>query len=167
MAFKKFMIIGIHHIAISVPDIDAGLAFYRDVLGFEQVRRSSISGNVPAVEAAIGIKAPVAQVAMLRGGNAYIELWAYEHPKPRDKRADPPDFGYPHFALEVKNIKQEYKRLKDAGMDFVGEPVNFGKTSAIYGRDPFGNIIELSEVKAADSTSLANAPLINTKIPEA
>ena len=29
------MIVGIHHVAIGVPDFQKGLEFYRDVLGFE------------------------------------------------------------------------------------------------------------------------------------
>ena len=62
------MIVGLHHVAIGVPDFEAGLAFYRDTLGFEQVERSSFSGPSRAVEAAIGIKEPTAHMAMLRTG---------------------------------------------------------------------------------------------------
>ena len=50
------MIVGIHHIAISVTDLEKGLAFYRDALGFDEVQRSSFSGPSPQVEAAIGKK---------------------------------------------------------------------------------------------------------------
>ena len=85
------MILGIHHVAVGVPDIEAGLAFYRDALGFEQVERTSFSGPNPLVEQAIGIEEPAAQMAMLRGGNAYIELWQYESPEPRNLTANPPD----------------------------------------------------------------------------
>ena len=161
------MIVGIHHVAIGVPDLEAGLAFYRDTLGFEQVERSSFSGSTPAVEAAIGIKEPTAHMAMLRAGNAYVELWQYEAPTPRDLRADPPDLGYPHFALEVKDIKAEHSRLSSAGMTFVGEPVDFGESAAIYGRDPFGNVIELYEIRTSSRARLDNTPLINVDIPEA
>ena len=66
------MIVGIHHIAVGVPDFEAGLAFYRDVLGFEQVEASQFSGDRPEVEAAIGLARPAAQMAMLRGGNALL-----------------------------------------------------------------------------------------------
>jgi glyoxylase I family protein len=161
------MIVGIHHIAIGVPDLEQGLVFYRDALGFEQVERSSFSGKIPQVEAAIGIKEPNAHMAMLRGGNAYIELWQYEAPVPRDKTANPPDLGYPHFALEVKDIKSEHSRLTAAGMTFVGDPVDFGESAAIYGRDPFGNVIELYEIRSPDRARLDNTPLITETIPEA
>ena len=74
------MIVGIHHVAIGVPDFDAGLKFYTEVLGFEQVEQSAFSGPNPKVEAAIGLTEPTAKMAMLRGGNAHIELWQYEQP---------------------------------------------------------------------------------------
>ena len=157
------MIVGIHHVAIGVPDIESGLAFYRDVLGFEQVQRSSFSGSNPAVEAAIGIDAPSAHMAMLRGGNAYIELWQYEKPAPRDLRANPPDLGYPHFALEVVDIQAEHERLSAAGMQFVGDPVDFGDSAAVYGRDPFGNVIEIYEIRDPDRARIDNTPLMDKR----
>lgn len=160
------MIVGIHHIAIGVPDLEAGLAFYRDTLGFEQVERTSFSGSRPEIEAAIGIRKPTASMAMLRGGNAYIELWQYEQPTPRDRTANPPDLGYPHFALEVKDIRAEHARLTAAGMTFVGEPVDFGESAAIYGRDPFGNVVELYEIRTPKRARLDNTPLVNVDIPE-
>ena len=32
------MIVGIHHVAVGVPDFEQGLRFYRDLLGFEVVQ---------------------------------------------------------------------------------------------------------------------------------
>lgn len=157
------MILGIHHVAVGVPDIEAGLTFYRDTLGFEQVERSSFSGPNPAVEAAIGIKQPAAHMAMLRGGNAYIELWQYESPEPRNLTANPPDLGYPHFALEVTDIHAEHKRLSEAGMSFVGPPVEFGDSAAVYGRDPWGNVIEIYQIDDPARARLDNTPLGQTK----
>ena len=154
------MIIGIHHIAIGVPDFQVGLSFYRDVLGFEEVWQSEFSGPVPLVEAAIGLKEPSTRVAMLRGGNAYIELWQYTQPPPADLRSQPNDYGYPHFALEVADIHAEHARLSAAGMQFVGPPVDFGDSSAVYGKDPFGNIIEIYEIRNPEQARIANAPLV-------
>jgi catechol-2,3-dioxygenase len=39
-------------------------------------------------------------------------------------------------------------------MEFVGEPVELGTTSAIYGKDPFGNIIEIYEIRDSDTPQL-------------
>ena len=91
----------------------------------------------------------------LKGPNAFLELWQYTNPEPKDLRSRPCDYGYPHFALQVDDIQVEYDRLKTHGMEFVGEVVHFGDTSsAIYGRDPCGNVIELYEIKTPDIAQL-------------
>jgi len=143
------MIVGIHHIAIGVPDFDRGLAFYRDTLGFAVVERSQFARDNPLADRAIGLPHVAAEMAMLKAPNAYIELWQYSNPVPEDKRQRPCDLGYAHFALQVDGLEQEYARLSAAGMEFVGPPVDFGIAAAIYGKDPFGNTIELYEIRDA------------------
>ncbi|MCZ6712220.1 MAG: VOC family protein [Gammaproteobacteria bacterium] len=140
------MIVGIHHVAIGVPDFQKGLEFYRDVLGFEVVSQGQISDN-EAANRAVGLDDIRAEVAMLKAPNAYIELWQYSNPAPEDHRQRPSDYGYPHFALQVTDMQQEYERMRAAGMEFVGEPVDLGSSSAIYGKDPFGNVIEIYEIR--------------------
>ncbi|ATW02319.1 VOC family protein [Sphingopyxis sp. BSNA05] len=139
------MIKGVHHIAIGVPDIEAGLAFYRDVIGFELDWRSDIPSDNDKAGAAVGLPGFEARMAMLKGPNISLELWQYSRPEPRDRRSNPADLGYPHMALAVEDIEAEHARLSEAGMTFVGPPVDFGQQKAIYGRDPFGNVIELLE----------------------
>ena len=153
------MIIGIHHIAVCVPKLEDGLAFYRDALGFEQVERSDINGELPQVEATIGLKDPDARMAMLRCGNAHIELWEYLSPQPRDRTARPNDHGYTHLALQVRDIEAEHARLETVGVEFVGPPVDFGTISAIYGSDPFGNVLELYEIRDPERAQINNTPL--------
>ena len=153
------MIIGIHHIAIGVPDFEQALTFYTEVLGFEQVEGAQFSGKNDAVEAAIGLTEPSAKMAMLRGGNAHIELWEYTQPPPKDLRSRPCDYGYPHFALEVTDIVAEHQRLCASGMTFVGPPVEFGDSAAVYGNDPFGNVIEIYEIRNPERAKIANTPI--------
>lgn len=148
------MIVGIHHVAIGVSDIEKALTFYTEGLGFEVVQRSHVK-NSPKAEKAMGIAAIDAKMAMLKTSNAFIELWQYSHPASKDPRSGPSDYGYPHLALQVDDIQDEYDRLKTHGMEFVGEVVHFeDRTSAIYGRAPCGNIIELYEIKAKDIAQL-------------
>jgi glyoxylase I family protein len=149
------VIVGIHHIAIGVPDFDKGLAFYRDLLGFEVVQESDFDRDNAMADRAIGLPKVAARMAMLKAPNAYIELWQYANPPPDDRRGRPCDYGYAHFALQVDGIAAEYTRLKAGGMTFVGDPVDFGVVSAIYGRDPFGNFIELYEIRNARVAQLA------------
>ena len=51
-------------------------------------------------------------------------------------------------------LAAEHARLSAAGMTFVGPPVDFGEAAAIYGRDPFGNVVELYELKTPDRAQL-------------
>lgn len=148
------MIVGIHHVALGVPDFDKGLAFYRDTLGFEVVQRANFEGNHPLADRAIGLDGVAAKMAMLKAPNAFLELWQYANPTPADRRGRPCDFGYVHFALQVDGLEQEYARLVAAGMEFVGPPVEFGTSAAIYGRDPFGNVIELYEIRDPHTAQL-------------
>ena len=149
------MIVGIHHVAVGVPDFERGLRFYRDLLGFEAVQEGAWDRDFPLADQAVGLNETAARMAMLKAPNAFIELWEYSHPVPADHRQRPCDYGYPHFCLQVDGIEAEYARLSAAGMAFAGPPVNFGETSAIYGKDPFGNIIELYEIRNSDTAQLA------------
>ncbi len=141
------MIIGIHHLAISVPDLERAVAFYQDALGFEVVQQSGWDRDFPAADRAIGLEQTSARLAMLKAPNAFVEVWEYRNPPPNDRVSRPCDYGYPHLALQVEGIGEEHQRLAALGMQFVGEPVDFGSSSAIYGRDPFGNVIELYEIR--------------------
>jgi catechol 2,3-dioxygenase-like lactoylglutathione lyase family enzyme len=135
----------IHHVAVGVPDLDAGLAFYVGALGCEQLWRSRLDGTRQDADSVIGIDGVEADVAMLRLGGVHIELWAYQSPAPVDRRSPANGFGYPHIALTVSDIAAEHARLSEAGMTFVGPPVDLVDSRAVYGRDPFGNLIELYE----------------------
>ena len=141
------MIKGIHHVAVGVPDFDRGLEFYRDLLGFEVVERTGWDRNNTLADRAVGLDETAAKMAMLKAPNAFIELWQYSNPEPADHRQRPCDYGFPHFCLQVEGIQEEYDRLSAGGMRFVGPVVDFGEISAIYGKDPFGNIIELYEIR--------------------
>ena len=149
------MIVGLHHVAIGVNDFDKALKFYTEGLGFEIVQQSELD-NDAASNQVIGLDGIKAKMAMLKLPNAFVELWQYSHPAPKDLRSRPCDYGYPHLALQVDDIQAEYDRLKTYGMEFVGEVVHFDDAaSAIYGRDPCGNIIELYEIKTEDLAQLA------------
>lgn len=148
------MIIGVHHIAISVPDLERAIEFYGGLLGFERVSESEWDRDFPAADRAIGLAETSARMAMLKAANVFVELWQYRHPEPRDLTSRPCDLGYPHMALQVSDLAGEYQRLKAGGMAFVGDPVDFGRSSAIYGRDPFGNVIELYEIRDPQAPQL-------------
>ena len=140
------MIIGIHHIAISVDNIDEAVTFYTNAFSFQPVQQENIDNDVLA-NRVIGMDAIRARMVMLKAPAAFVELWQYTHPESEDRRSRPCDYGYPHMALQVENMETEVSRLRTHGMTFAGDAVCGEQASAVYGYDSFGNIIELYEIK--------------------
>lgn len=146
------MIRGVHHVAISTPNLDRLAAFYIDVVGFRQVMSTSWSDR-PIIDRIIGLPGSAARQVMLQAGNAYLELFEYSSPvaRPADPTRPPSDHGYTHLCLDVTDIDAEYTRLAAGGMQFHSPPPttdDLGSTRlrSIYGRDPDGNIVELQEI---------------------
>jgi catechol 2,3-dioxygenase-like lactoylglutathione lyase family enzyme len=146
------MIRGIHHVAISTPDLDRLVAFYTDVMGFEVVMRTEWRDR-EIIDRMIGLDRSAARQVMLKTGNAYLELFQYESPTPvpAAPERDPSWHGYTHFCVDVVDIDAEYERLSRNGMTFHAPPpstaeLGHARLRAIYARDPDGNIVELQEV---------------------
>ena len=147
------MIRGIHHVAISTPDIDRLAAFYCDLLGMELVRESSWAAGSARIDAIVGLEGSSARTMTLRAGNAYLELFQYQTPAGarQEPRRPVSDHGYTHFALDVVDIDAEHARLVAAGMTFHTPPpplsdLGSGGLRSTYGRDPDGNVVELQEI---------------------
>jgi glyoxylase I family protein len=143
------MIVGIHHAALSTPDLDAALKFYCGVLGFQEIFVAGWPKGVPHLDDLTALKDSASKVAMIGMGAVKIELFEYENPvgKPGDPNRPVNDHGYTHICLDVKDIGAEVERLRAAGMTFHSDPVDTGPTLCTYGRDPFGNVIEFQEWK--------------------
>lgn len=143
------MIHGIDHTAISVPDIQRALDFYCGVLGFQRVFEAGWPVGATPLDTLVGLRDSSSKVAMIGFGSTRIELFEYATPAPRaqDPRRPVSDHGYTHICLRVSGIRDEYARLRKAGMTFNSEPVDLGPDVCVYGRDPFGNTIELIETK--------------------
>jgi glyoxylase I family protein len=142
------MINGIHHTAISTPDIEGAMNFYCNLLGAEIITEYSWPKGQARADEIVGLKNSSAKVALLRLGNAMIELFEYASPSPQSVTTLRPvcDHGITHICIDVSDINFEYDRLSKAGMKFNCPPQNLGHYHATYGRDPDGNFIELQEV---------------------
>ena len=80
------MIVGLHHVALGVDDFDKALTFYTEALGFEVVQQSEFNNDANANKA-IGLEGVEAKMAMLKAPNAFVELWQYSQPEPKDLRS--------------------------------------------------------------------------------
>ena len=149
------MIHGLDHTALSVPDLEAALAFYCGVLGFEVESESEWWAGAKKVDRLVGLPDSAAKVVIVRLGGTRLELFEYRSPEPRrrDDAFRVCDHGLTHLCLRVSDIETEHARLAAAGMHFDEVPIDVGSSICVYGRDPFGNVIELKEYRDSDDAS--------------
>ena len=139
------MLKGFHHAALSTPDLDRCLGFYRDILGCEIVREFGWPVGVPAADAITGLRDSACRAVMLKLNDSYLEVFEFSSPaaRPVDPNRPVADHGITHICLEVADLVAEYTRLAAAGMHFhcPHQPQDGGFVT--YGRDPDGNVVEL------------------------
>ena len=71
------MIRGIHHVAISTPDLAGSVAFYKEAFGFETVIDSGWEAGSEWIDTIVGLKDSSATQAIMKAGNTYIEIFEY------------------------------------------------------------------------------------------
>jgi methylmalonyl-CoA/ethylmalonyl-CoA epimerase len=122
-----------HHLGISVPDLDAAIAWYGRMLGFSLEKRVFIE-KIPA------------HIAFVRRGDFRFEI--FEVPGaaalPPDRRVPNLDLkthGNKHLCFEVPDVPAAIAALRAAGADIAFELVVEGSPVAFV-RDCAGNLIE-------------------------
>lgn len=141
------MLVGIHHTAISTPDLERSVTFYRELFGFDVAFDFAWDETNEDFKRTHAAPETAGRVVMLERGSSRLEIFEYAKPAPKaagSERANA-DHGFSHFSVEVKDIDEEYRRLCEAGMPFLSEPVPQAYVKCCYGRDPDGNLIELIE----------------------
>jgi catechol 2,3-dioxygenase-like lactoylglutathione lyase family enzyme len=141
---------GIHHTALSTPDFDRALRFYRDMIGLEECTGFDWPVGSHGLDKIVGLNGSSGRAVMLKAGNAMIEIFEYATPEPTP--ADPNrracDHGLTHICFDIVDLDAEYERMSTAGVVFHTKPrlVANGGAKITYARDPDGNILELQEV---------------------
>lgn len=139
-------ICGVHHIAMSVPSLADAIAFYRAAFGFQIVDHEHL-GPSDAGDRVTRMKDVDCTVAMLHAGNLFIELFEFHSPNPAliDRRMC--DYGITHLSFEVDDVQVSFEALKAHGVEWHTNPIDAGDGYLMtYGRDPFGNVIEIQQV---------------------
>ncbi|TAN50396.1 MAG: VOC family protein [Rhodospirillales bacterium] len=140
---------GLRHVGLVVRDIGRMLDFYRKGLGFHPIRQAEERG--PFIECLTGLEgADLTTVKLAEEGSERIvlELLCFRHPPsptaPPHRANDP---GFAHLALTVTSLEACLSRLTSLGAKQVNPPLRSpdGKVTALYCRDPEGNLIELVE----------------------
>jgi predicted enzyme related to lactoylglutathione lyase len=114
------MITGLRGATIWSEDLNHLLPFYRDVLG------------LPVV-----VDTPGFVVLGPREGPA---LALGTHSEVRGRNADP---ARHMVGLTTDDIAKDWKRLKEAGVEFVEDPKDYGSVWVATFKDPEGNLLQL------------------------
>ncbi|MEH6582935.1 MAG: VOC family protein [Halioglobus sp.] len=151
------MILGLHHAALAVPDIEAALAFYCDLIGFEVVMEAELPAGIDVMSEALGLDDSAFKVRMIKKGNSCIELFEFGSAEEGEPHRPANRIGIAHIALVSDDIAEDYDKLAANGVTFNAALLGGAPTRFAYGRDPFGNVIEIMEHNpgAVDSLTFA------------
>lgn len=120
-------ILGIHHLALKVVNVEGVTAFYRDVLGLaEQQRHFRPDGSLRS----IWLTVP---------GAGFLAVESHEHDTKPDPSAELPGWYLPAFTVAVQERRRIEAELEQRGVDIVHRT-----KWTLYFRDPEGNRVGLS-----------------------
>jgi len=109
---------GVHHVSICVTDAEAGLAFYRDVMGCAPLPRPDLGPGY-----------------WLDAGGQQVHLMQSDEVPPRRN----------HFAFRVADLDAAVEDLQAKGVTVHATPHIQGAGRQAFLHDPFGNFLELNQ----------------------
>ena len=143
---------GLHHVGITVRDLDASIRFYHDVLGLEFSNEPSPWFEGPELGPAVGVPGAALRQVSLILGDTTLELLEYKSPPgetPRPLLSN--NIGASHVAFRVDDIEAKKADLEKLGIEFYSDvnTVDEGVLAGwrwVYFEDPDGYPLELVEV---------------------
>ncbi len=146
----------IHHVALTVADLDRSIAFYRDVLGFRKTLDMPLRGRNS--QSLLGLPAgTTARSVIMQQGKAItgeVELIQFTPPSDRltgPKRPGDPGVFLLSFEVIGEKLADVYQRLLSKAVEFYSEPQSlylkgYGEIQAVVLPDPDGVLIELIQL---------------------
>lgn len=152
----------LHHVGLTVSDLERSIAFYRGLIGLTVRERDEMTGG--QLETVIGVAGSRVLLADLDFGNGLtLELMQYLAPAGGAVHPRPTDAGHTHVGIEVKDIDSVYRRLLAAGASVRGEPtalVDAGPywtgAKVLNVLDPDGITVELVQMPQGRSSIQAS-----------
>ena len=118
--------------SVMVDDQEKALRFYTEVLGF--VKKADMPMGELRWLTVISTEGPE---------SIELVLEPMGFPPARAYQKALFDAGVPLTGFITNDIQNEYKRLRDLGVKFRGEPKNMGLITAVLFEDTCGNLINL------------------------
>lgn len=139
------------HIGITVSNMERSIAFYRDVLGLDYQGELMMEG--PESDALFRCAGCKVRVAYLNGSSELlappVELIQFLAPGFEVSRPDLQKISISEICFRCEDIDKLYRHLKEHQVECLSEPQSFdftkygfGKSRAIYFKDPDGIILE-------------------------
>ena len=144
---------GMHHIGITVPNIQKGIDFFKAVFGAVEVFHTgafNVDDSFMKNKLGAAPKSRIRDLVFLRCGDGVnVELFEYsgEDSSSRPKRNS--EIGGTHLCFEVDDVFASAKRLKDMGVEMLEGPnrVEEGPLAGfdwIYFMTPWGHCLEIA-----------------------
>jgi catechol 2,3-dioxygenase-like lactoylglutathione lyase family enzyme len=150
----------LENVGIVVDDLAGAKAFFVE-LGLEQVGEAEVAGEW--VDRVVGLEDVRCELSMLQtpDGHGRLELMRFNSPAARegDTNAPPNTLGIRRIAFSVDDIDAAVARLRDRGLELLGEVVRYEDIYRLcYVRGPEGIIVMLAEQIAETSSRRSGWP---------
>jgi catechol 2,3-dioxygenase-like lactoylglutathione lyase family enzyme len=144
-----WQLVDLHHVGLTVSDIERSVRFYRDTLGMTLVRRRTADADYIGQQTGFpGVRLEVASFQASPGSRQSLEVVKYAtHAGPPCEQATN-RAGCAHVCLVVSDLRAAYVSLREQGVRFKTEPVTITSGPnqgglTVYLFDPDGFVIEL------------------------
>jgi catechol 2,3-dioxygenase-like lactoylglutathione lyase family enzyme len=142
----------LHHVGITVKDLEASIRFYHDVLGLQFVNEPSPWFDGEELGKAVGVPGGALRQVSLELGDTTLELLEYKSPPSETTRPLMSNsIGASHVGFLVDDIEAKKAELEAKGIEFYSDVnrVDEGVLAGwrwVYFEDPDGYPLELVEV---------------------
>lgn len=142
------------HIGLTVSNLEKSVNFYKNILGLDIVGHLEMEG--PETDLLFNRQNVKVKIAYLKGNNNIIsppvELIQFIGDDAKKDIADLHKTSISEICFKVDDIDEVYNKFLEHKVECLSEPqtfdfsnYGFGKSKAIYFKDPDGIILELSQ----------------------